>query len=73
MCPWPVACERLGIFAILCVVVVVMLFPFVYMVHRRRSARTTSTSSGEGFSLDSWKVLFDAAARSSSSWSTRRS
>jgi multiple sugar transport system permease protein/raffinose/stachyose/melibiose transport system permease protein len=46
-------------FVILCVVVVVMLFPFVFM------AITAFRSydqylAGEGFSLDSWYVLFDA-------------
>jgi multiple sugar transport system permease protein/raffinose/stachyose/melibiose transport system permease protein len=45
-------------FAILCVVVVVMLFPFVFM------AITAFRSydqylAGAGFSLDSWNVLFD--------------
>jgi len=49
---------RALIFAILCVVVVVMLFPFVFM------AITAFRSYdqyllGSGFSLDSWKLLLD--------------
>lgn len=44
-------------FAILCVVVVVMLFPFVFMaITGFRSY--DQYISGEGFSLDSWKLLF---------------
>ncbi len=46
-------------FVILSVVVVVMLFPFVFMVVTSfRSYDQYLT--GEGFSLDSWGVLFDA-------------
>lgn len=44
-------------FVILCVVVVVMLFPFVFMaITGFRSY--DQYISGEGFSLDSWKLLF---------------
>jgi len=50
--------KRSVVFAILCVVVVVMLFPFVFMT-------LTSLRSydqyllGSGYSLDSWQALFD--------------
>ena len=50
--------SRTLVFAILCVVVVVMLFPFVFMT-------LTSLRSydqyllGSGYSLDSWQALFD--------------
>ena len=45
------------IFAILCVVVVVMLFPFAYMI--LTSLRSYDQFlSGSGFSLDSWQGLF---------------
>ncbi len=49
---------RGAMFVVLCVVVVVMLFPFVFM------AITAFRSydqyiSGVGFSLDSWRLLFD--------------
>ena len=50
--------RRFVTFAILCVVVVVMLFPFSYMVIV--SFRSYDQFlSGVGFSLDSWKGLFD--------------
>ena len=50
--------KRLGILAILSVVGIVMLFPFVYMVVV--SLRSPDQYlSGEGFSLDSWTALFD--------------
>jgi ABC-type glycerol-3-phosphate transport system permease component len=50
--------KRLGILAILSVVGIVMLFPFVYMVVV--SLRSPDQYlSGEGFSLDSWAALFD--------------
>lgn len=50
--------KRLGILAILSVVGIVMLFPFVYMVVV--SLRSPDQYlSGEGFSLDSWVALFD--------------
>jgi len=46
------------IFLILCFVVVVMLFPFVFMgITAFRSY--DQYLAGEGFSLDSWKLLFD--------------
>jgi ABC-type glycerol-3-phosphate transport system permease component len=50
--------RRGAVFAILCVVVVVMLFPFLFM------ALTSFRSydqylAGEGFSLDSWQKLFE--------------
>ncbi len=48
---------RVAIFAILCLVGVVMLFPFVFMfVTAFRSF--DQYIAGSGFSLDSWKVLF---------------
>jgi len=50
--------KRLGILAILSVVGIVMLFPFVYMVVV--SLRSPDQYlAGEGFSLDSWTALFD--------------
>ena len=50
--------KRFAIFAILCAVVVVMLFPFVYMfVTSFRSHDQYLT--GSGFSLDSWQGLFE--------------
>jgi ABC-type glycerol-3-phosphate transport system permease component len=50
--------KRLAIFAILCVVVVVMLFPFAYMIIT--SLRSYDQFlTGAGFSLDSWQGLFD--------------
>ena len=50
--------QRLGILAILVVVGIVMLFPFVYMV--LVSFRSPDQYlSGEGFSLDSWVALLD--------------
>lgn len=49
--------SRAVMFAILCVVVVVMLFPFVYMV--QASLRTKDQFlAGSGFSLQSWQDLF---------------
>jgi ABC-type glycerol-3-phosphate transport system permease component len=49
--------KRFVIFAILCVVVVVMLFPFVYML--LSSFRSYDQFlTGSGFSLDSWEGLF---------------
>jgi ABC-type glycerol-3-phosphate transport system permease component len=50
--------KRLAIFAILSIVVVVMLFPFGYMI--LTSFRSYDQFlAGSGFSLDSWKGLFD--------------
>jgi len=50
--------RRLAIFVVLCLVVVVMLFPFVYML--LTSFRSYDQFlSGEGFSLSSWQGLFD--------------
>jgi len=49
---------RLLMLGILCVVVVIMLFPFVYMI--LTSLRSYDQFlTGEGFSLDSWQGLFD--------------
>jgi ABC-type glycerol-3-phosphate transport system permease component len=49
---------RGAIFAILCVVVVVMLFPFVYMT--LTSFRSFDHYiAGSGFSTESWQILFD--------------
>jgi multiple sugar transport system permease protein len=50
--------KRSAIFAILCLVVVVMLFPFAYMI--LTSFRSYDQFlAGSGFSLDSWRGLFD--------------
>lgn len=50
--------KRSTMFAVLCVVVVVMLFPFAYMfVTSFRSY--DQFLAGSGFSLDSWQGLFD--------------
>ncbi len=50
--------KRGTMFAILCVVVVVMLFPFVYMI--LTSFRSYDQFlTGSGFSLDSWQGLFE--------------
>jgi ABC-type glycerol-3-phosphate transport system permease component len=50
--------SRSAIFAILCVVVVLMLFPFAYML--ATSFRSYDQFlTGSGFSLDSWEGLFD--------------
>jgi ABC-type glycerol-3-phosphate transport system permease component len=51
--------NRAGIFASLCLVGVVMLFPFVFMgITAFRSV--DQYIAGSGFSLDSWTVLFNA-------------
>ena len=51
--------NRAGIFAILCLVGVVMLFPFAFMaITAFRSV--DQYIAGSGFSLDSWTVLFNA-------------
>lgn len=50
--------KRIAIFAVLCLVVVVMLFPFGYMI--LTSFRSYDQFlAGSGFSLDSWQGLFD--------------
>ena len=50
--------KRSAIFVVLCVVVAVMLFPFVYML--LTSFRSYDQFlAGSGFSLDSWQGLFD--------------
>ena len=46
-------------FVILCFVVVVMLFPFLFMTLTAFRS-FDQYLAGSGFSLDSWKVLFDA-------------
>ena len=46
------------VFAILCVLVVVMLFPFVYMTITSLRSQDQYIA-GQGFSLDSWQKLFD--------------
>jgi ABC-type glycerol-3-phosphate transport system permease component len=51
--------KRTAMFVVLCIVAVVMLFPFVYMI--QVSLRSYDQYlTGEGYSLDSWKGLFDA-------------
>ena len=45
-------------FLVLCVVVVVMLFPFVFMVLTAFKSEDQYIS-GNGFSLDSWAELFN--------------
>jgi ABC-type glycerol-3-phosphate transport system permease component len=58
MARWTRRTKRFLIFAILCAVVVIMLFPFVYML--ATSFRSYDQFlTGEGFSLDSWQGLFD--------------
>jgi ABC-type glycerol-3-phosphate transport system permease component len=50
--------KRSAMFVVLCVVVVVMLFPFAYML--ATSFRSYDQFlAGSGFSLDSWTGLFD--------------
>ncbi len=49
--------SRTAMFLILCVVVVVMLFPFVFMVVTSFRSRDQYIA-GSGFSLDSWQQLF---------------
>jgi len=48
---------RMAIFAILCVVVVVMLFPFALMIVNSFRSKDQYIA-GSGFSLDSWQQLF---------------
>jgi ABC-type glycerol-3-phosphate transport system permease component len=50
--------KRFAIFAILSVVVVVMLFPFAYMILTSLRSHDQFLT-GSGFSLDSWQGLFD--------------
>jgi ABC-type glycerol-3-phosphate transport system permease component len=50
--------SRTTIFLILCVVVAVMLFPFVYMTLTAFRSYDQYLA-GSGFSTDSWKLLFD--------------
>jgi len=50
--------KHVAIFAILCVVVVVMLFPFAYMILTSFRSHDQFLT-GSGFSLDSWQGLFD--------------
>ena len=50
---------RLVMFAILCVVAVIMLFPFVLMIVTSFRSKDQYVA-GEGFSLDSWSQLFAA-------------
>ena len=58
MARWTRRTKRFLIFAILCGVVVIMLFPFVYMI--ATSFRSYDQFlTGQGFSLDSWQGLFD--------------
>ncbi len=58
MARWTRRTKRFLIFAILCAVVVIMLFPFAYML--ATSFRSYDQFlTGEGFSLDSWQGLFD--------------
>jgi ABC-type glycerol-3-phosphate transport system permease component len=50
--------SRMAMFVVLCLVVVVMLFPFYFMT--LTSFRSYDQYlAGSGFSLDSWAVLFD--------------
>jgi multiple sugar transport system permease protein/raffinose/stachyose/melibiose transport system permease protein len=48
---------RIPVFAILCVVVVIMLFPFVLMIVTSLRSKDQYVA-GAGFSLDSWSQLF---------------
>ena len=56
--PFMTRVRRSTTFAILCVLVVVMLFPFVYMAITAFRSQDQYLS-GQGFSLDSWQRLFD--------------
>src|SRR3954454_21735345 len=49
--------QRGGMFGILCVVGVIMLFPFVLMIVTSLRSRDQYVA-GSGFSLDSWAQLF---------------
>ena len=49
--------RRAAVFAILCVVVVVMLFPFLFMALTSLRSKDQYLT-GQGFSLDSWQALF---------------
>jgi len=51
--------SRTAIFAILCLVGVVMLFPFVYMTRISVESYDQYIGAG-GFSADSWALLFDS-------------
>jgi ABC-type glycerol-3-phosphate transport system permease component len=50
--------KRAAIFVILCLVAVVMLFPFAYMLMTAFRSHDQFLA-GEGFSLESWQGLFD--------------
>ncbi len=50
--------RRGAVFVILCVVVVVMLFPFVFMALTSFRSKDQYLT-GQGFSLDSWQALFE--------------
>ncbi len=56
--PFMTRVRRSTTFAILCVLVVVMLFPFVYMALTAFRSQDQYLT-GQGFSLDSWQRLFD--------------
>ena len=51
--------SRTAIFAILCFVGVIMLFPFAYMTLTSLQSYDQYVGAG-GFSLDSWRLLFDS-------------
>ena len=53
-----VRARRGAVFGILCVVVVVMLFPFLFMALTSLRSRDQYLT-GQGFSLDSWQELFE--------------
>ncbi len=53
-----VRARRAAVFVILCVVVVVMLFPFLFMALTSFRSKDQYLT-GQGFSLDSWQALFE--------------
>ena len=60
---------RLVMFAILCVVVVIMLFPFVLMIVTSLRSRDQYIA-GSGFSFDSWQALFDTVPVLAQLWNS---
>ena len=56
-------------FAILCGVVVVMLFPFVFMVVTSFRSKDQYVA-GSGFSLDSWQALFSVLPVAQELWNS---
>lgn len=55
--PIGVRARRAAVFVILCVVVVVMLFPFLFMALTSLRSKDQYLT-GQGFSLESWQTLF---------------